>query len=115
MLLQEDELRETDSERGAGDRAPLRRETLETLRRVEAQVREIRSAIDVTLREREHHDFSPLALVGIIVQLIVIAILAIAWLDWAFGAADADPLTMLAFAGVLQLGALTAFIMSRDA
>ena len=67
---------------------------------------------------RRHKEFSFTMLAGRIAQAIVIALLVWALSDMIFigvssGETVGFPLVKLAFAGVLQLVALTAFVASR--
>ena len=74
---------------------------------------EIRGTLDAAVRGKEHRDFSVGLLVGSILQVIVVGLLALSLLDWVFGATSGSMLIKLAFASVLQLSALTAFVVLR--
>lgn len=84
------------------------------LQRVEKLLGDIRGALDATARERAHHEYSPRRLIGAILQVIVVGLTLLALLDWLLDAAVEGLLVKLAFAAVLQLAALTAFLISRE-
>jgi len=88
-------------------------EPLRSLARVERLLREIHAMLDAGVRDQEHHSFSLSLLVGSILQVVVAGLIALALLDWIFGAPSDALLLKLAFAAVLQLCALTAFAVSR--
>lgn len=83
---------------------------------MEKHLSQIRGALDAAARESEHREFSIGRLIGAILQVIVAGLVALALLDWLL-AAPSDSLDSLfiklAFAAVLQLSALTAFVLSR--
>lgn len=83
-------------------------------RRLEELLIEIRAGLDASLREQQHRSFSLVWLAGAIVQVFVLGLIALSTLDWFFQAAFQDLLIKLAFAAVLQLVALTAFLLSGD-
>jgi hypothetical protein len=74
---------------------------------------EIRGALDAAERERQHKEFSSLRLIGAILQVVVGGLVALAVLDWVFEAQVEVLFVKLAFATVLQLIALTAFLLWR--
>ncbi len=82
------------------------------LERVERLLEEIRSSVDASARARQHKDFSAALLAGAIAQIFAIGMLALAVFDWIFSANFAALFTKLAFALVLQTGALTAFVLA---
>jgi ABC-type transport system involved in cytochrome bd biosynthesis fused ATPase/permease subunit len=82
--------------------------------RMERLLRQIRGALDTTAREAKYRDFSALRLVGAILQVFVVGLVVMALLDWIFAASAGSLLIKLAFATVLQLSALTAFVVSRQ-
>lgn len=84
-----------------------------SLQRIEKQLRDIRDTLDAAAREGKHRQYSPARLTGSILQVIVAGLIALAVLDWAFDAPADTLLAKLAFAAVLQLAALTAFIVAR--
>jgi hypothetical protein len=49
-----------------------------------------------------------------VLQFLVVGSAIAAVADWAFQAELGKQLVMLMFAGVFQLGALTAFVLSRE-
>ncbi len=89
------------------------------LARIENNLAEVRAHVNATNRESRHKQFSFTLLAGGIAQAVVMALLVWALSDVIFvsgtsGAAPLGlPLVKLAFAGVLQLIALTAFSASR--
>lgn len=91
---------------------PRSAETGEALRHIEDALDDIRATLDAHLRERRHRDFSPARFAGAISQAVVIGVLAWAGSDCFFGIAWETILIKLGFAGVLQLLAMTAFVLS---
>ena len=102
---------------GASDPAetpsPSAAEMLPVLQRIERVLGEIRGVLDAAERERQHKEFSSLRLIGAILQVIVGGLVALAVLDWVFEAQVEALFVKLAFAAVLQLIALTAFLFWR--
>lgn len=95
---------------------------LAALQRVEEVVKDIRGRlegmgewVETTTRERRHRQFSAAWLIGSLLQALVIGFVVAALADWAFEAELGRQLVKLALAGVLQLGALTAFVLARGA
>ena len=85
------------------------------LRRIERLLFEIRGRMESTARSERYREFSLARLSGTIAQFVVIALLIMAVVDWVNPQIPpGGQLVRLAFAGVLQLVALTAFILSRD-
>jgi len=93
--------------------SPSAAEMLPVLQRIERVLGEIRGALDAAERERQHKEFSSLRLIGAILQVIVGGLVALAVLDWVFEAQVETLFVKLAFAAVLQLIALTAFLFWR--
>lgn len=93
--------------------SPFAGEVLPVLQRIDRVLGEIRGALDATERERQHKEFSSLRLIGAILQVVVGGLLALAVLDWVFEAQVEVLFVKLAFAAVLQLIALTAFLFWR--
>ena len=93
--------------------SPSAAEVLPVLRRIERVLGEIRGTLDTAERERQHKEFSSLRLIGAILQVIVGGLVALAVLDWVFEAQVEALFVKLAFAAVLQLIALTAFLFWR--
>lgn len=87
-------------------------ELLATLERVEGVVRELRDQVDTIAREKSHREFSFARLTGSLLQALVAGFLIAALADWVYEAEPAHTLVKLAFAGVLQIGALSAFLLS---
>lgn len=93
---------------------PDARELVDSLRQLEQAVNQVREQLDRISRERTHRDFSIARLLGAMLQAIVIGLLVVAVADWVFAAPPARQLVTLAFAGVLQLAALTAISAARS-
>ena len=89
-------------------------ETLAILRRTERILGEIRGHLESSARTQRHQDFSFPRLLGAICQAAAAGLVVIAVAGWTFRASPADQLIALALAGVLQLGALTAFVLARS-
>ncbi len=88
-----------------------RGEALAILRRVETLLAEIRGRLDASTRERRYQQFSVAQLIGWFVQLLALGVAVAAIVNWVYGEARlVDQVVTLVFAGVLQLGALTAFM-----
>lgn len=87
-------------------------DAVKTLERMERVLGEIRGALDASAREERHKEFSPIRLVGAIVQVIVVGLLGLAVVDWIFEASFDTQFVKLAYAAVLQLTALTAFVVA---
>lgn len=87
---------------------------LAALERLEALVDEVRRGVDVVARERRHREFSPARLVGSILQSLVVGLVLWGLSDWVFAEPTEGLFVKLAFAAVLQLGALTAFVLGRE-
>ncbi len=85
-----------------------------SLRRIERVLEEIHDRFETITRERRHHEFSPARLIGAILQALVLGFVIAALANWAYGAKEGPLLVKLAFAAVFQLGALTAFMLSRE-
>ena len=88
-------------------------ELLGVLQRVAGLLEELRGRFDTSTREQRHREFSAARLIGAILQALVLGFVFAALADWAYGVKEGPQLVKLAFAGVLQLGALTAFVLSR--
>ncbi len=94
----------------AADLAPL----AESLRRVERTLEEIHGTLESDTRARRYREFSLARLIGTILQTFAVLLVIFALADWAFDAHPVQQLVKIAFAGVLQLGALTAFLLARE-
>lgn len=82
--------------------------------RIEEHLRGLRDQLDTVMRVRRHREFSVARLVGAILQVVVAGFVFVALADWVF-ARDVGPiLVKLGFAVVLQLAALTAFVLARE-
>jgi hypothetical protein len=112
---QESQLDRTEAA-GAGrrvERAPLPEDVTRTFERMERLLGRIHGALDASAREGEHREWSSGRLVGGILQVIVAGLVALALLDWLLHGVVSSIFVKLAFAMVLQLSALTAFVVSR--
>jgi len=112
---QESRLDRTDPA-GPGRRtepAPLPEDITRTFARMERILGRIHGALDASAREGEHREWSSGRLVGGILQVIVAGLVALALLDWLLHGVVNSLFVKLAFAMVLQLSALTAFVVSR--
>ena len=89
-------------------------ETLAILRRMERILDEVRGHLESAARTERHREFSFPRLVGAVCQAVVVGLVIVALAGWVYRLAAADQLVALALAGVLQLGALTAFMMARN-
>ncbi len=86
-----------------------------SLARVEQVLRDIRGQLEAAGRARQHREFSPARLSGAVLQVLAVAFVVLAAADWIYQAPPAAQLIKLLFALVVQLGALTAFLLARDA
>lgn len=94
--------------------APDYGELLDSLRRLEALVQELGSHVETQVREGHHRSFSAGRLFGALAQALVLVFMVAAASDWVSEADVGRQLVKLAFAAVLQLIALTAFVVARD-
>lgn len=81
--------------------------------RLEKLLRDVRGALEARERESEHREFSTVRLLGAIAQMFAVGLLIWAMIDWFFQPLMDQSLVKAVFAGVLQLMAMTAFLMSR--
>lgn len=86
----------------------------ECLTRTEQTLVQIRDLLEIQARERQYQTASPLLVVGLVVQVAVVGLIALALLDWAFGNFAAPLYIKLMLAVVLQLIALTVFLVTRE-
>ncbi len=93
--------------------APELRDLVESVRQLEQTHHQVREQLDRISHERAYRDFSMLRLLAAMLQAIVIGLLVVAVADWVYGVSAARQLVTLAFAGVLQLGTLTAVSAAR--
>ncbi len=97
--------------------ADATREVVAALVRIEQVLGEIRGRLDVLDRERRYGTFSVARLAAAVLQAIVVGFFLAALADWLF---YSDPvqagavLVKLGFAAVLQLAALTGFVVGRE-
>jgi hypothetical protein len=89
-------------------------EELLVLRRMERALDEIRGRLEATARTRQHHEFSLSRLLGGVCQVLAVGMVCIALADWIYQGPSARLLIELALAGVLQLGALTGYVLARE-
>ena len=98
---------------GIGQPPELPPDATASLRRIEKLLSEIRGALDAAARAGEHREYSLGRVIGAVLQVIVGGLVVLALFDWLLGAPVDGLLVKLVFAAVLQLGALTAFVVSR--
>jgi len=84
------------------------------LQRIERLLTGMSDRLDTLTRERRHREFSLTRLIGWVLQWLVVGFAIAALADWAFQAELGKQIVMLMFAGVFQLSALTAFLLSRE-
>lgn len=89
-------------------------ETQAVLQRIERLLFEINGRLETSERAQRHQEFSAARVVGALLQVLVVVAMILAVADWVFGAPPGGQLVKLAFAGVLQMGALTAFMLARE-
>lgn len=90
-------------------------DVLGLLRHIDGLLEELRGRVEAVTRTQRHREFSFARLAGGVLQVLVAGLVIAALADWLFNAREiAAPLIKLMFAGVLQLGALTAFLLGRD-
>lgn len=87
---------------------------LDTLRRIEELVQAIGGRLELQTREQRHQEFSFARLIGALLQALVVGFVIAALADWAYQAPPGTQLVKLGFAAVLQVGVLTAFVLSRE-
>jgi hypothetical protein len=104
------------STKDAGDVGPHpgADEWLVVLRHMERALEEIRGRLEATARARQHREFSLPRLLGALCQMLVVGLVGVALADWTYQGPSARLLVELVLAGVLQLGALTAYVLARD-
>jgi hypothetical protein len=95
------------------DAAQLPQDVTRAFERIEKLLGRIHGALDASAREGEHRELSYGRLLGGILQVVVAGLLALALLDWLLHGAVNSLFVKLAFAGVLQVSALTAFVVAR--
>jgi hypothetical protein len=95
------------------ERADLIPDATVTLERMEKLLSQIRGALDAAARAGEHREFSIGRTAAWVLQIIVAGLVVLALLDWLLEAPTDSLLVKLAFAAVLQLSALTAFVVSH--
>ena len=105
--------RETDA-RSAPEPPAQPADGLLALQRIERLLTGMSDRLETLTRERQHRDFSLARLIGWVLQFLVVGFAIAAVADWAFQAELGKQIVMLLFAGVFQLGALTAFLLSRE-
>jgi len=98
---------------GKANPARLPADVTHTFERMEKLLAQIRGTLDAAAREGEHRELSYGRLVGGVLQVVVAGLVVMALLDWLLQGVVNSLFVKLAFAGVLQLSALTAFVVSR--
>ncbi len=89
-------------------------EGLVVLRRMERALEEIRGRLEAAARTRQHQEFSLPRLLGGVCQVFAVGLVCVALADWFYQGPSARLVVELVLAGVLQLGALTGYVMARD-
>ena len=84
-----------------------------TLQHMEKLLGQIRGTLNAATRDEAHRELSLGRTLGAVIQVVVAGLVALALLDWLLDAPANTLYIKLAFAGVLQLSALTAFVVSR--
>jgi hypothetical protein len=74
---------------------------------------QIRGTLNAATRDEAHRELSIGRTIGAVIQVVVAGLVALALLDWLLDAPAGGLYIKLAFAGVLQISALTAFVVSR--
>lgn len=87
---------------------------LRCVQEMEQSLSEIRLRLDSLTRERRYGSFSLARMIGAIAQALVVGFMLAALADWIFHAEVAAQIAKLGFAAVLQMGALTAFVVARE-
>ena len=93
--------------------APLPEDVTRTFERMERLLGRIHGALDAGAREGAHRELSYGRAIGGILQVIVAGLVALALLDLLLHGVVNALFVKLAFAMVLQLAAMTAFVVSR--
>lgn len=94
---------------GAGEAEELRA----SLGRIERMLGQIHGLLDTSQRARTYRDFSILSAAGALLQVLVVLLTIAAFIDWVYRESVFGlTLVKLGLATVLQLGALTAFIVA---
>lgn len=83
-----------------------------TLARMERTLEEIRASIDAASRARQHKEFSSARLIGAVLQVLVVGLVLLSIINLVFEGTLGWVLAPIAFALVLQLGVLTAFVLA---
>ncbi|MFH1748596.1 MAG: hypothetical protein ABIG44_16295 [Planctomycetota bacterium] len=86
---------------------------LASLQRIEGLLGGMRGVLNSLAGEVRHREYSPARLVASILQALVLGLVLWALSDWVFGEDNSQLLIKLAFAAVLQLTALTGFVLGR--
>lgn len=84
-----------------------------TLQHMEKLLGQIRGTLNAATRDEAHRELSVGRTVGAVIQVVVAGLVALALLDWLLDAPAEALYVKLAFAGVLQVSALTAFVVAR--
>lgn len=92
---------------------PLQENVHRALDRLETLLKKIHGTLDSRSREGEHRDWPYVRMTAVILQVIVAGLIVLALFDWILYGPVNTLIVKLAFAGVLQVSALTAFLISR--
>ncbi len=104
---------EPDASKPLVESVPLPEDVTHTFERIEQLLGRIHGTLDAGARERQHRELSYARLLGAILEVIVAALVALALLDYLLHGAVNSLFVKLAFALVLQVAALTAFVVAR--
>jgi hypothetical protein len=85
-----------------------------SVERMERTLEQVRKRVEGDAREERYQEFSLARFSGSLLQVLVICLLLVALADWLYDRGPGRLLVTLGFATVLQLGALTAFVVARD-
>jgi hypothetical protein len=102
----------TEEDPGDAPRTDGPGDAASSLHRIESLLREVRDGLDLLARERQHQEFSATRFVGAVLQAIVIGLVIAALASWVYSDTPSNTLIKAVMAGVFQLGALTAFVVS---
>jgi hypothetical protein len=105
--------RDSDEVREPAAASERLRDSAAALERIEKHLRAMRDALDTAAREDAHRQYSAGRVIGAVLQVVVGGLVALALVDWCLSAPAEALLTKLAFAAVLQLAALSAWLVSR--
>ena len=92
---------------------PLPEEINHSFERLEQLLSQIHATLDTNAREGAHREFSSWRPAAYFIQIIVLSLIVLALLDWILQGPGVGLFVKLAFAGVLQLCVVTAFLLTQ--